>query len=70
MSDFEIFKGNTKKVFKMFRHDNIILVFVSLVAIVIGILIASIAMFYSHQQNSEIIQSRSFYKRYKCFRIN
>ncbi len=62
MPDFEIFKGNTKKVLKMFRHDNILLVFVILLAIVIGILIASGMMFYYNQQNSSTIQSGVYIK--------
>lgn len=62
MPDFEIFKGNTKKVLKMFRHDNILLIFVILLAIVIGILIASGMMFYYNQQNSSTIQSGVYIK--------
>ena len=62
MSDFEIFEGDTKKVTKMFRHDNIILVFSVLLAAVIGILVASGIMFYSNQQKSNVIQSGIFIK--------
>lgn len=62
MPDFEIFKGNTKKILKMFRHDNILLVFVILLAIVVGIFAASVIIFYSNQQNSDVIQSGVFIK--------
>ena len=62
MPDFEIFKGNTKKVLKMFRHDNILLVFTILVAVVIGIVVASGMMFYYNQQNSDTIQSGVYIK--------
>lgn len=62
MPDFEIFKGNAKKVFKSFKNDNIILMFVILLAIVIGIFIAITIIFYLNQQNSETIQSGIFIK--------
>ena len=62
MPDFEIFKGNAKKVFKSFKNDNIILMFVILLAIVIGIFIAITIIFYLNQQNSETIQSGVFIK--------
>lgn len=62
MPDFKIFKGDTKKILKMFRHDNILLVFSILLAIVIGIIIASIMMFYYNQQNSSTIQSGVYIK--------
>lgn len=62
MSEYEIYNGDVKKTLKMFRHDNILLVFIILVAIVIGIFIASIAMFYNHQQNTDKIQSGVFIK--------
>lgn len=62
MPDFELFKGNTKQVFKMFRHDNIVLVFTILLAIVIGICIAAISFFYSNIQNTDKIQSGVFIK--------
>ncbi len=62
MPDFEIFKGNTKNVFKMFRHDNVALVFTILLAIVIGICIAAVSFFYSNIQNSNRIQSGIFIK--------
>lgn len=62
MPDFEIFKGNTKQVFKMFRHDNIALVFTILLAIVLGICVAAVSFFYSNMQNTDKIQSGIFIK--------
>ena len=62
MPDFQIFKGNTKKVFKMFRHDNIAFVFTILLAIVLGICIAAVSFFYANIQNSNTIQSGIFIK--------
>lgn len=62
MSDFEIYNGNAKKTLKMFRKDNVLLVFVMLLAIVIGIFIASTVMFYYNQQNTDCIQSGVFIK--------
>lgn len=62
MPDFQIFKGNTKQVFKMFRHDNVALVFTILLAIVIGICIAAVSFFYANIQNSDTIQSGVFIK--------
>ncbi len=70
MSEYEIYNGDIKKTLKMFRHDNVILVFLILLAIVIGILVASVIMFYNNQQNTDKIQGRSFYKRNKCIWIN
>lgn len=62
MPNFEIFKGNTKSVLKMFKPKNTLTIFIALVAIVIGIFIASVLMFYSNQQNSNIIQSGVYIK--------
>ncbi len=62
MPDFQIFKGNNKKILKMFKHDSIVLLFVIFLAIFIGILIAGSIMFYSNQQNSNTIQSGVFIK--------
>lgn len=62
MPDFEIFKGNTKNVFKMFRHDNVALIFTILLALVVGICIAAVSFFYSDIQNSNRIQSGIFIK--------
>lgn len=49
MPEFRLFSGNTKQVFKMFKHDNILLVFIVLVAIVIGIFMAITVVFYANQ---------------------
>ncbi len=62
MPEYKIFKGNTKNVLKMFRRDNIVLVYIILVALFIGALIASISIFYFHTQNSNVIQSGIFIK--------
>ena len=62
MSEYEIYNGDVKKTLKMFRHDNILLVFIILVAIVAGILIASVMAFYNNQQNTDKIQSGIFIK--------
>ena len=62
MPEFEIFKGNTKNILKHFRHDNIILVFFILLAIVLGIVISATIMFYTNQQESNVIQSGVFIK--------
>lgn len=62
MPDFELFKGNTKQVFKMFRRDNVLVVFTVLLAIVLGICIAAISFFYSSIQNTDKIQSGIFIK--------
>ncbi len=62
MPEFRLFNGNTKQVFKMFKHDNTAFIFIVLVAIVIGIFIAATLMFYFNQQNSEKIQSGVFIK--------
>lgn len=57
MPEFEIFRGNKQNVLKHFRHDNTLLVFFILLAIVIGAFIATVIMFYTNQQNSNVIQS-------------
>lgn len=62
MPEFEIYNGDVKKTLKMFRHDNVLLVFIILLAIVLGIFIASILAFYNHQQNTDKIQSGVFIK--------
>ena len=62
MPEYEIFKGDKKKLLKHFRHDNVILVFFILLAIVLGVCIASTIIFYNHQQNSNVIQSGVFIK--------
>lgn len=62
MPNFEIFKGNSKKILKMFKHDSIALVFAILLAITIGIFIAGTILFYNIQQNSNVIQAGVFIK--------
>lgn len=62
MSDFEVYKGNPKQTLKMFRRDNIILVFIILLAIVVGAAIAFVMYFYSEQQNTDKIQPGVFIK--------
>ena len=62
MPKFEIFKGNSQKVLKNFRHDNVFLVFFILFAIVLGIFIAGCIAFYINQQNSNVIQSGVYIK--------
>ncbi len=62
MPNFEIFRGNSKKFLKHFRHDNVFLVFIILLAIVIGIFIASTIFFYLNQQKSNVIQPGVFIK--------
>lgn len=59
MQNFENNSGSRKKIF---RRDNIILVFTILLAIVVGIIIAMVTMFYSNQQNTDKIQSGVFIK--------
>lgn len=59
MLDFE---ENPKPKKKIFRHDNIVLVFTVLLAVVIGIIAAIVIMFYSNQQNTDKIQSGVFIK--------
>lgn len=62
MSKFEIFKGDNRNVLKMFKKDNIFLTYIILVAIFMGILIASALFFYSQMQNNDTIQSGIFIK--------
>ena len=62
MPDFEIFKGNTKEILKMFKPKHTLTIFVILLAIVIGIFCASILMFYNNQQKSNTIQSGVYIK--------
>lgn len=62
MPDFEIFNGDTKKVFKMFKHDSVAFIFVILVAVVIAIFISASIIFYINTQNSDKIQSGVFIK--------
>ncbi len=62
MSEFEIFNGDSKNVLKEFKKDNILLVYVILVAVFIGVLVASFMYFYNQTQNSDTIQSGIFIK--------
>lgn len=62
MPDFEIFNGDTKKVFKMFKYDSVAFIFVILVAVVIAIFISASIIFYINTQNSDKIQSGVFIK--------
>ena len=62
MPEFKVFKGNREKVFKMFRRDNVPLVFIILLAIVIGMLAATILAFYTNQQETNLIQSGIYIK--------
>ena len=60
MPEFEIFRGNKQNVLKHFRHDNTLLVFFILLAIVIGAFVAAVIMFYTNQQNSNVIRDGQF----------
>lgn len=51
---------NSKK--KFFSRENILLVFIILLALVVGIIIAMITIFYSEQQNTDKIQTGVFIK--------
>lgn len=62
MPEFKIFKGNPKNTIKMFRHDNTILVYLILLAILIGIIVSSLVIVYNNQQNSDLIQPGVFIK--------
>lgn len=62
MPEFKVFKGDNNKVLKMFRRDNVALVFIVLLAIVIGVLAAAVYMFYNDQQTTDKIQSGVFIK--------
>lgn len=62
MSEYEIYNGDVKKTLKMFRRDNVLLIFIILLAIVIGIFFACVAMFYNKQQNTDKIQSGVYIK--------
>lgn len=55
MPDFKLAKD--KQIIKMFRRDNTILIYVIMVAIAIGIVVASFFAFYKNHQDSKFIQS-------------
>ena len=56
------FEGNFTVKKKFFSRSNIVLVFIILLAIVIGIIIALLSMFYSNQQTTDKIQPGVFIK--------
>lgn len=56
------YEDNLNSQKRIFRRDNIILVFAILLAIVIGLIVSMIAIFYSNQQNTDKIQSGVFIK--------
>lgn len=63
MPKFEIYKGKKdKNLKKMFRRDNILLIYLILLSIFIGFVIACFLTFYFHVQNSELIQSGVYIK--------
>ena len=60
MSDFRLAKN--KNIVKMFRRDNTLFIYVIMVAIAIGIVLASFFAFYRNHINSNTIQSGVFIK--------
>lgn len=54
--------ANNKKIIKMFRKDNTLLIYVILLAIFIGIILASFFIFYLNQKNSNTIQAGVYIK--------
>ncbi|MCI8277357.1 MAG: hypothetical protein HFJ46_05520 [Clostridia bacterium] len=62
MSDFKISYKNNKQVLDMFRRDNTILIYIILLAVVLGIFIASAFVFYTKHINSDVIQSGIYIK--------
>lgn len=62
MPEFEVSYKNNKQTLKMFRKDNTILVYIILLAIVIGLIIASVIVFYTNHLNSNTIQAGVFIK--------
>ena len=54
--------SNLNKTKKVFRRDNVLLVFTILFAIFIGMITASVVMLYSNQQNTNLIQTGIFIK--------
>lgn len=62
MPEFEVSYKNNEKVLKMFRKDNTIFIYVIMLAIVLGIFIASVIMFYSNHQKSNCLQSGIYIK--------
>lgn len=62
MPEYEIYNGDIKKTLKMFKHDNVMLVFIILLAILLGFFSVAIATFYNKQQNTDKIQSGVYIK--------
>lgn len=62
MPEYEIYNGDIKKTLKMFRRDNVMLVFTILLAILLGFFAVVIATFYSKQQSTDKIQSGVYIK--------
>ena len=60
MPEYELAKN--KNIVKMFRKDNTLLIYVILVAIFIGIILASFFVFYTKQKNSDTIQGGVYIK--------
>ena len=62
MPEYKIYNGDIKETLKMFRRDNIVLVFIILLAIVVGVFVAGIFVFYNKQQNTNKIQNGVYIK--------
>lgn len=60
MPDFRLAKN--KNIVKMFRRDNTLLIYIIMVAIALGIVLASFFAFYKNHINSNTIQSGVFIK--------
>ena len=60
MPDFRL--ASNKNIVKMFRRDNTLFIYVVMVAIAIGIVLASFFVFYRNHINSNTIQSGVFIK--------
>lgn len=61
MSDFKISNSN-KNIVKMFKKDNVFIIYTILIAIFIGILISSIIVFYAFHKNNDTIQAGIYIK--------
>ena len=62
MIDLDASNTNAKKSLKFFSRENTFLIFVILLAVVVGFIFAGLLVFYSNQQNSQEIQSGVFIK--------
>ena len=60
MPEYKLAKN--KKIVKMFRRDNTLLIYVTLVAIFLGIILAAFFTFYNKQLNSNSIQAGVYIK--------